>query len=94
MKTIRTVQIIEDTAMAAAESKERTNKIIKAFIAEIKLALCKGEGVVLKEFGTFRTVRRAPRKCHNLATGSWKTVPEHDSVTFKVSKKFRDSLNG
>lgn len=33
MKTIRTVQIIEDTAMAAAESKERTNKIIKAFIA-------------------------------------------------------------
>lgn len=43
MKTIRTVQIIEDTAMAAAESKKRTNKIIKAFIAEIKLNLCKGE---------------------------------------------------
>lgn len=62
MKTIRTVQIIEDTAMAAAESKERTNKIIKAFIAEIKLNLCKGNSVGLFEFGTFSPKHLAERE--------------------------------
>lgn len=87
-------KMVENTAVTAVVSQETTRKVIKAFIAEIKLALCKGEGVALKEFGTFRTVHRATKKCHNLATGSWKTVPEHDSVTFKVSKKFRDTLNG
>lgn len=94
MERIGLDKMVENTAVTAGVSQETTRKVIKAFIAEIKLALCKGEGVNLKAFGTFRLVRRAPRKCHNLATGSWKTVPEHDSVTFKVSKKFRDTLNG
>lgn len=82
MKTIRTVQIIEDTAMAAAESKERTNKIIKAFIAEIKLALCKGDAVALREFGTFNPIHRAERQGHNPATGESITIPAKDTVTF------------
>lgn len=94
MERIGLDKMVENTAVTAGVSQETTRKVIKAFVAEIKLALCKGKGVVLKEFGTFRTVRRAPRKCHNLATGSWTTVTEHDSVTFKVSKKFKDTLNG
>ena len=93
MKTIRTVQIIEDTAMAAAESKERTNKIIKAFIAEIKLALCKGDAVALREFGTFNPIHRAERQGHNPATGESITIPAKDTVTFRISKKFKDMLN-
>ena len=68
MKTIRTVQIIEDTAMAAAESKKRTNKIIKAFIAEIKLNLCKGNSVGLFEFGTFSPkILRQAKRCTSRA---------------------------
>lgn len=87
-------KMVENTATTAGVSQEQARKVVKAFIAELKLALCKGEAVALREFGTFRPVRRAPRKYHNLATGSWTTVPAHDSVTFKVSKTFRDTLNG
>lgn len=94
MGRIRLDKMVENTAVTAGVSQETTRKVVKAFIAEIKLALCKGDAVALWEFGTFRPVRRAPRKCHNLATGSWTNVPAHDSVTFKVSKKLKETLNG
>lgn len=87
-------KMVENTAVTAGVSQETTRKVIKAFIAEIKLALCKGEGVALKEFGTFRTVHRAPKKGHNPATGEYITIPAQDTVTFRISKKFKETLNG
>ena len=93
MKRIGLDKMVENTAVTAGVNRETTRKVIKAFIAEIKLALCKGEGVALKEFGTFRPVHRAPRNGHNPATGESITIPAQDTITFKVSKKFRDTLN-
>ena len=87
-------KMIENTATKAGVSQEMTRKVIRAFIAEIKLALCKGEGVALKEFGTFRTVHRAQKKGHNPATGESITIPAQDTVTFRISKKFKETLNG
>lgn len=87
-------KMVENTAVTAGVSQETTRKVIKAFIAEIKLALCKGEGVALKEFGTFRTVHRAEKKGHNPATGESITIPAQDTVTFRISKKFKETLNG
>ena len=86
-------KMVENTATTAGVSQETTRKVIKAFIEEFKLALCKGEGVALKEFGTFRTVHRAQKKGHNPATGESITIPAQDTVTFRISKKFKDLLN-
>ncbi len=90
MKRIGLDKMVENTAVV---SKEQARKVIKAYLEEIKLALCKGDAVVLREFGTFKPVRRQEKKGHNPATGEVITIPAKDTVTFRISKKFRDTLN-
>lgn len=94
MKRIGLDKMVENTATTAGVSQEQARKVIKVFVAELKLALCKGEGVALKEFGTFRTIHRAQKKGHNPATGESITIPAQDTVTFRISKKFKETLNG
>lgn len=93
MKRIGFEDLVEKTAVTAVVSKEQARKVIKAYLEEIKLALCKGDAVVLREFGTFKPVRRQEKKGHNPATGEVITIPAKDTVTFRISKKFRDTIN-
>lgn len=93
MKRIGLDKMVENTAVTAVVSKEQARKVIKAYLEEIKLALCKGDTVVLREFGTFKPVRRQEKKGHNPATGEAINIPEHDTVTFSVARTFKDLLN-
>lgn len=86
-------KMVENTATTAGVSQAQARKVIKAFVAEIKLALCKGDAVALREFGAFNPSYRKAVKTHHPITGEWITVPEYETVNFKVSKKFRDTLN-
>lgn len=61
MKRIGFEDLVEKTAVTAVVSKEQARKVIKAYLEEIKLALCKGDAVALREFGTFNPVHRAKR---------------------------------
>ena len=94
MKRIGFEDLVEKTAVTAVVSKEQVRKVIKAYLEEIKLALCKGDAVALREFGTFNPIHRAERQGHNPSTGESITIPAKDTVTFKVSRKFKDMLNG
>lgn len=93
MKRIGLDKMVENTAVTAGVSKEQARKVIKAYLEEIKLALCKGDAVALREFGTFNPIHRAEKKGHNPATGESITIPAKDTVTFRISKKFKDMLN-
>ena len=93
MKRIGLDKMVENTAVTAGVSKEQARKVIKAYLEEIKLALCKGDAVALREFGTFNPIHRAERQGHNPATGESITIPAKDTVTFRISKKFKDMLN-
>lgn len=93
MKRIGFEDLVEKTAVTAVVSKEQARKVIKAYLEEIKLALCKGDTVALREFGTFNPIHRAEKKGHNPATGESITIPAKDTVTFRISKKFKDMLN-
>lgn len=93
MKRIGLDKMVENTAVTAGVNQETTRKVIKAFVAELKLALCKGESATLREFGTFNPIHRAERQGHNPATGESITIPAKDTVTFRISKKFKDMLN-
>jgi len=93
MKRIGLDKMVSNTAVTAGVSQEQARKVVKAFIAELKLALCKGDAVALREFGAFNPSHRKVVKTHHPITGEWFTVPEYDTVNFKISKKFRDTLN-
>lgn len=94
MERIGLDKMVENTAVTAGVSQETTRKVIKAFIAEIKLALCRGDTVAIREFGVFKTSHHPAHTGHSPQTGEPMTVPAYDTVNFKVSKKFRDTLNG
>lgn len=87
-------QLIESTALVTKTTQKQTEETVRAFIEELKLVLCKGNAVTIQGFGTIRPVRRNARKGHNPATGESITIPAQDTVTFKVSKEFRNTLNG
>lgn len=94
MKRIGFDKMVENTATTAGVSQDQARKVIKAYLEEIKLALCKGDAVALREFGIFKPVRRAEKKGHNPATGESITIPAQDTVTFRISKKLKETLNG
>lgn len=87
-------QLIESTALVTKTTQKQTEETVRAFIEELKLTLCKGNAVTIQGFGMIKPVHRAEKKGHNPATGESITIPAQDTVTFKVSKKFRGSLNG
>ena len=93
MKRIGLDKMVENTAITAGVSQEQARKVVKAFIAELKLAFCRGDTVAIREFGVFNPSHRKAVNTHHPITGEWITVPEYDTVTFKVSKKLRDTLN-
>lgn len=93
MKRIGFEDLAEKTAVTAVVSKEQARKVIKTYLEEIKLALCKGDTVALREFGTFNPIHRAERQGHNPATGESITIPAKDTITFRISQKFKDMLN-
>ncbi len=69
------------------------NKIIEIVLKEIKLSLNKGEGVELRNFGTFRTnIQRASIR-RNPKTGEKVNVPEKKTIKWKMSKDLFKKLN-
>ena len=87
-------QLIESTALVTKTTQKQTEKTVRAFIEELKLVLCKGNAVTIQGFGTFKPVHRAEKKGHNPATGESITIPAQDMVTFRISKKFKETING
>lgn len=87
-------QLIDGTAFVAKKTKKETEEIVKAFIEGIKLSLCKGNAVTVRDLGTFKLVHRKARQGYNPVTGETIIIPEKDTVKFVVSKAFKDVLNG
>ena len=86
-------QLIESTALVTKTTQKQTDEIVKAFIEELKLVLCKGNAITIQGFGSFKPVHRKARKGHNPSTGEAINIPEHDTVTFSAARTFKDLLN-
>ena len=69
------------------------NKIIEIVLKEIKLTLNKGEGVELRNFGTFRTNIQKASIRRNPKTGEKVNVPKKRTIKWKMSKDMFKKLN-
>ena len=69
------------------------NKIIEIVLNEIKLTLNKGEGVELRNFGTFRTNIQKASIRRNPKTGEKVNVPKKRTIKWKMSKDLFKKLN-
>ena len=86
-------QLIESTALVTKTTQKQTDEIVKAFIEELKLALCKGNAITIQGFATLKPVQREPRVGYNPSTGETLNIPSRYTVKLTVSKKFKDMLN-
>ena len=69
------------------------NKIIEIILKEIKETLQRGEGVELRNFGTFRANVQKASIRRNPKTGEKVSVPEKRTIKWKMSKYLFKKLN-
>ena len=69
------------------------NKIIEIILKEIKETLQRGEGVELRNFGTFRANAQKASIRRNPKTGEKVSVPKKRTIKWKMSKYLFKKLN-
>ena len=67
---------------------------IDSLLAQIRLALEKGDAVTLSGFGTFKAIQRQARTGRNPKTGETIAIPAHRSVKFVPGKTLREQIAG
>ena len=72
--------------------KKEADLLVTTFLETIIASLCKGEGVELRGFGSFRLRDRQARKGRNPRSGTSIHVPPKRVVYFKLGKELRSKL--
>ena len=69
------------------------DKLVSIILNEIKKALRRGDGVELRNFGTFRTKIQKSSIRRNPKTGEKVAVPEKKVIAWKMSKEMFKKIN-
>ncbi len=69
------------------------NKVSDIILNEIKKSLRRGDGVELRNFGTFRTKTQKSSIRRNPKTGEKIAVPEKKVISWKMSKEMFKKIN-
>ncbi|OPX18680.1 MAG: DNA-binding protein HU [Desulfobacca sp. 4484_104] len=86
-------ELVEGIAGKAGVSKAAVEKVLKAFMEEVKTGIKKGERVTLVGFGTFYAADRPARTGRNPRTGEEIKIPACTVPKFKAGKALKDDLN-
>ncbi|MBN2331505.1 MAG: HU family DNA-binding protein [Deltaproteobacteria bacterium] len=86
-------ELVEAIAGKAGVSKAAAEKVLKAFMEEVKTGIKKGERITLVGFGTFYAAERPARTGRNPRTGDEIQIPACTVPKFKAGKALKDDLN-
>ena len=68
-------------------------KILKIIFLEIAEALCRGENIEIRGFGTYKVAKRKARIGRNPKNSELVQIPEKKAIKWKMSKTFFKRLN-
>lgn len=85
-------ELIAKVAENSGVTKGNTEKVIEAFTSTVEDAVASGETVKIVGFGAWEKHFRSSRKGRNPRTGEAITVPEKNTVHFKVGSLFKDAI--
>ena len=68
-------------------------KIFDIIFFEIVEALCRGENVEIRGFGSYKTKKRKARLGRNPKSSETVKIPEKQAIKWKMSKIFYERLN-
>ena len=73
--------------------RKDVEKILEIIFFEIEEALCRGENVEIRGFGTYKLIKRKARIGRNPKNSEIVEIPEKNAIKWKMSKIFFNRLN-
>ena len=73
--------------------RKDVEKILEIVFSEITMALCRGENIEIRGFGTYKITIRKARIGRNPKTSKTIQIPEKKAIKWKMSKTMYKRLN-
>ncbi len=93
-KTLTKADIIETFYDDFDMTRGKAKDIVEDMLALMKKAIKDDNALLLSGFGKFEAYSKDARKGRNPQTAETLTLPPRKVVVFRLSRKFRDELNG
>jgi integration host factor subunit beta len=85
--------LVEAIAVGTGLSKKDTGVVVDLILENISRALCEGDKVELRGFGSFKVKERGSRKARNPRTGAAVDVPSKLVPYFKASNELKELVD-
>jgi len=86
--------LVEMIAQGTGLSKKDTGVVVDLILENVSRALCEGDKVELRGFGSFKVKERRSRKARNPRTGDAVDVPSKLVPYFKASNELKALVDG
>ncbi len=85
-------ELVNTISNKLGTEKNETQKIIEAFMQEIRTSMYNGENVYLRGFGSFIIKTRAAKTGRNISKNTAIEIPAHNIPAFKPAKTFVEKV--
>lgn len=85
-------ELVNTISNKLGTEKNETQKIIEAFMQEIRTSMYNGDNVYLRGFGSFIIKTRAAKTGRNISKNTAIEIPAHNIPAFKPSKTFTEKV--
>lgn len=85
--------IVDRVAEGTGLTKLETEAVVEGFFRTVIEALCQGNGIEIRGFGTYKVKKKAGRFARNPKSGEKVYVDDHFVPVFKFSKDFKGQVN-
>ena len=85
-------ELVNAIANKLGTEKNETQRIIEAFMQEIRTTMYNGDNVYLRGFGSFIIKTRAAKTGRNISKNTAINIPAHNIPAFKPSKTFVEKV--
>jgi integration host factor subunit beta len=86
--------LVERLASTVGISEQNAAAVLSTMLESVAQALCRGDRVELRDFGSFTARQHQAREARNPKTGDPVHVPAKKSVHFNAGRQLLRALNG
>ena len=85
-------ELVNTISNKLGTEKNETQKVVEAFMQEIRTSMYNGDNVYLRGFGSFVIKTRAEKTGRNISKNTAIEIPAHNIPAFKPSKTFVEKV--
>ncbi|MEI7489357.1 MAG: HU family DNA-binding protein [Chryseobacterium sp.] len=85
-------ELVNTISNKLGTEKNETQKVVEAFMQEIRTSMYNGDNVYLRGFGSFIIKTRAAKTGRNISKNTAIEIPAHNIPAFKPSKSFVEKV--